>query len=67
MEEIISYRTEDGKLFESKDECLEHEKILAIKQFFEEMFNKHSTYDSVNEDDFINDILTKRSILKVIL
>ena len=67
MDEIISYRAADGKIFANKDECFEYEKVLAIKEFFHKLFDTYSIYNSVNEEDFIEEILAKRSILKAIL
>ena len=68
MEKIESYRAEDGKIFESMDDCYEYEKELAIKEFFKELFNTHDIgYGSIDKETFIEEILTKRTVLKAIL
>lgn len=36
MQEVTGYKTEDGKLFESKEEALCHEREQAFKDWFNE-------------------------------
>jgi hypothetical protein len=66
MEEIKAYKANSGKIFESKEEALKDDRMLAIKNDVEKFAEKHGIID-MDSHDLKEIILNNIDELKEIL
>jgi len=66
--EVKRFKANDGQVFKTEKEAEDHEKILALQEWYEEHKLSGSTYgSSVSWDDFIDWLIDHRDEAKAIL